>query len=310
MNGELLRVWSRTWQEVWLPFAKSSKTPEDLFSEFVRNLASPPQPPTSPPAPPSGAFDASGELIDAAAIQARVEYEGAMTRYSHYRDRYETALNSEKAAREFFRTLLTEISSETEAVIFLESAHNALVTYGDDSLNDRFRALIKRFIVGFSLRYEVREPFSLHITIPGVFSKLIAEIRRISSADDHLRNLYDDFEEAFSDLRLNRTQARMKTCLQKQFNLLEALGRNCPNVTATTLGAICDQLDWPHARLKEVGKDLYRFGSDYPGLRHGGTPANALRNLEMKDFISVSLMLASFTPYLTNGLDSDHCYSA
>jgi hypothetical protein len=269
-----------------------------------------PQPPVSPPPPSADAFDANGELVELAAIQDRTEYENAVARYSDYRDRYETALNSETSARDFFRRILSQESNEAEAVTFLEAAHNALAAYGDVNLTDRFRQLINRFIVVFSLRYEVREPFSLHTTIPGVFSKLISEIKKISEADDHLRNLYSEFEEAFSDLKSNRTQARIKTCLQKQFNLLEALGRASPNVTETTLGAICNQLDLPHTTIRDVGKKLYGFGSNYPGIRHSGDASGVIRQLNMTDFVSISLMLASFAPYVTYGLDSDLCYTA
>lgn len=192
---------------------------------------------------------------------------------------------------------------------FLENSYLILAVHGDVNLTARFRELVYEFLKSFSLRYELRGEFSLNATIPGLFTKLIAELKQVALTDTHLANLLSEFEEAFADLKTSRTQARMKTCLQKQFNILEALGRKYPNVTANTLGAICDQLDWPHEKIKEVGKNLYKFGSDYPGLRHGGSPNSALRILEMKDFVSLSLMLASFAPYVTHGLDSDRCYS-
>jgi hypothetical protein len=55
-------------------------------------------------------------------------------------------------------------------------------------------------------------------------------------------------------------------------------------------------------------KDLYGFASDYPGIRHGGTPANALRPVEMRDMIAMSILLAGFTPYLSNGLNLETIY--
>ena len=41
----------------------------------------------------------------------------------------------------------------------------------------------------------------------------------------------------------------IKTCIQKQVNLLEAIGSAFPGVKRKTLGAICDQVgnSWPHA---------------------------------------------------------------
>ncbi|MGJ4911788.1 hypothetical protein [Bradyrhizobium sp. HKCCYLS2033] len=307
MNGELLPVWPRTWQEIWVALSKHSSAQVDLFMEMVSGLAVPPRPPGLPVAPPPEAFDENGVLVDNAAIQARQDYETAFAKYSESRSAYETAQNSEEDARLYFREMLKDISTEDAAILFLEKSHVVLVDY-NRGLAERFRELLVNFVTNFNLRYEVRGLCSLHATIPGLFTKLISELKRISLQDPHLTALLCEFEEAFSDLKINRTQARMKTCLQKQYNVLEAFGRQCPHVTANTLGAICDQLDWPHERVKDVGKNLYRFGSDYPGLRHGGTPASALRDLEMKDFVSISLMLASFTPYVAHNLDLDRCY--
>ena len=223
MNGELLPVWDRSWQEVWLPLSRSSMAPEDLFVELVGGLAVPPQPPIPPVAPPTSAFDADGVLVDPIAMDAREKYEMAMQKYTERRNEYESALASEVMAKSFFRRLLGEVSREAKAIDFLESAHAALVGYGNAGLTARFRKLVGKFIVRFSLRYELRGEFSLHATISGVFSKLISEVKRIAVSDAHLNSLLTEFEESFADLKSNRTQARMKTCLQKQFNLLEAL---------------------------------------------------------------------------------------
>ncbi|MHB8267957.1 hypothetical protein [Bradyrhizobium sp.] len=310
MNGELLPVWGQSWQEVWIRLSKSTMAPDDLFVELVGGLAIPPRQPSAPAAPPVGAFNAEGVLVDQNALSARQEYETALERYSKIRSEYETALTSEVVAKSYFRKLLVGVSSEAGAINFLELAHGTLVGYGEMSLTTRFRRIVCEFIAKFSLRYELRGDFSFHTTIPGVFTKLISEVKKLAGADPHLRELLLEFEEAFGDLRNDQTQSRIKTSLQKQFNLLEALGQKYPNVSETTLGAICNQLDWPHATIKEVGKKLYGFRSNYPGLGHGGTSSSVLRQLEMKDFVSLSLMLASLTPYLAYGLDSDLCYTA
>ena len=55
-------------------------------------------------------------------------------------------------------------------------------------------------------------------------------------------------------------------------------------------------------------KNLYGFASDYPGIRHGGTPANALRAIEMRDLIAMSILLAGFTPYLSDQFNADVVY--
>ncbi len=310
MTGELLPAWPRVSKEVWLPLAKSASAPDDLFVVLVEALAEAPHAVPERPVPPAEAFDENGKIADPHWLSVMGQYERLAASVMDYRGRYETALNSEQNARQFFMWLGSGVSTEADAITFLESAHEALEAYGSPELTRRFEQLMNRFVRNFNLRYEIRDPFSFSATMPGVFSKMISEIRQIADADVHLRDLLRDFEAAYADLRAERSSGRMKTCLQKQFNLLEALGRKCPNVTEQTLGRICNQLDWPHDAVRDVGQRLYRFGSDYPGVRHAGTEANARRPLMMKDFISISLMLASFTPYVTHGLDSDRCYSA
>lgn len=117
------------------------------------------------------------------------------------------------------------------------------------------------------------------------------------------------FRDAIRDLRIDRSEDRIKTCIQKEVNLLEALGRKYPGVTRKTLGAICDQVrSWPHDTLKDAMKSLYTFTNDYPGIRHAGTPANSKRGIEMRDLVAVSILLAGFAPYLTDQVDGDCVY--
>ena len=135
------------------------------------------------------------------------------------------------------------------------------------------------------------------------------DLRAVASRDVHLDSLMKDFENTIRDLRADRSDGRIKTCIQKELNLLEAIGRRCPGVTGTTLGAICNEVGtWPHEKVKEAMKALYGFASDYPGIRHGGTPANALRMIEMRDMIAMSILLAGFTPYLCDQLDAEVVY--
>jgi hypothetical protein len=91
--------------------------------------------------------------------------------------------------------------------------------------------------------------------------------------------------------------------------LLEAIGKNCPDVQSGTLGRMCDEVGtWPHDKVKEAMKNMYKFTSDYPGIRHGGTQANAIRDIEMRDLIAVSILLAGFSPYLTDQINSNIVY--
>ncbi len=137
----------------------------------------------------------------------------------------------------------------------------------------------------------------------------VAGERALVGFFESVHDTLEEFENAVRDLRQACSDGRIKTCIQKQVNLLEAIGRTYPGVTGTTLGAICDQVGtWPHEKLKAAMKDLYGFASDYPGIRHGGTPANALRTVDMRDMVAMSILLAGFTPYLSSQLDADIVY--
>lgn len=225
----------------------------------------------------------------------------------------ERTINDTKASRQAFeKTTSSDIAGERALVGFFESVHGVLEQFensGDDTLTNRYFNLLASFIEKFSLRYDLRRPCVICPTLSGVFASLVRDLRVLTSQDTHLDALMKDFENAVRDLRHDCTDGRIKTCIQKQINLLEAIGRTCSGITETELGGICNQLDtWPHKSVKAALKNLYGFASDYPGIRHAGTPSNVLRTIEMRDMVAMSILLAGFTPYLSNVLNPDAVY--
>ena len=81
-------------------------------------------------------------------------------------------------------------------------------------------------------------PCILCPTLPGVFASLVHDLRAITSQDMYLDSLMKDFEESVRDLRIDCSDRRIKTSIQKQVNLLEGLGRVNPGVKRKTLSAI------------------------------------------------------------------------
>lgn len=279
MHGEFIDVWSEMGREIWLPLIEdplddgSENVPDDIFCELYRELAKALK--TLPSA------QELADIID----------------------------NTMQSREAFERTTAEDLAGERALVGFLEATHDALEELGGDELTNRYFNLLARFIDKFSLRYDLRRPCTLCPTLPGMFASLVRDLRALTSQDPHLDQLMKDFQNAVRDLRLSNSESRIKTCIQKQVNVLEAIGRSHPGVTGTTLGLICDQVGtWPHEKLKAAMKDLYRFASDYPGIRHSGTPANALRAVDMRDMIAMSILLAGFTPYLASGLNADIVY--
>lgn len=273
MRGEMIGVWPETWREIWAPLTDSDDVENDIFCELYRELAV--------------ALKATPSVEELAGI-------------------VDSPLQSQEA---FEKIAVDDIAGERALIGFLEAIHPVLYEFGGDELSNRYFNLLAGFIEKFSLRYDLRRPCILCPTLPGVFASLVRDLRALTSQDPHLDTLMKDFENAVRDLRHDCSDGRIKTCIQKQVNLLEAIGMAFPGVTANTLGGICNQVGtWPHEKLKEAMKDLYGFASDYPGIRHGGTPANALRPIDMRDMVAMSVLLAGFTPYLTQQLNADTVY--
>lgn len=273
MRGEFIGVWSEIWREIWLPLIDHEGVPEDIFCELYRELA---------PAlknPPS--VEALADIIDNP-VQSREAFEKAGT---------------------------NDFAGERALVAFLEAAHSALDELVGDELSNRYFNLLASFIEKFSLRYDLRRPCTLCPTLPGVFASLVRDLRALASEDAHLDMLMKEFENALRDLRHDCSDGRIKTCIQKQVNLLEAIGRTTPGVTEPELGGICNQVTtWPHGAIKAALKNLYGFASDYPGIRHGGNPSGALRAVDMRDMVAMSILLVGFAPYLSNALDAGTVY--
>lgn len=273
MRGEFIGVWSETWGEIWLPLIEQEDVPADFFCELYRALA--PALKTQP------SIEALADIIDDP-MQSREAFEG---------------------------TGADDLAGERALVAFLESAHSALDELAGDELSNRYFNFLANFIDKFNLRYDLRRPCTLCPTLPGVFASLVRDLRVVSAQDAHLDALMKEFEDAVRDLRQDCSDGRIKTCIQKQVNLLEAIGRMTPGVTESELGGICNQVTtWPHSAIKAALKNLYGFASDYPGIRHGGNPSGALRAIEMRDMVAISILLAGFTPYLAAQLNADSVY--
>ncbi|MGA9188533.1 MAG: hypothetical protein WB014_08255 [Methanosarcina sp.] len=273
MRGEFIEVWSETWREIWGKLALQKTAPSDLFCEL---------------------YD---ELISALKVKPSVQQLAEITN------------DPERSEEAFANTKAEDISSEWALIDFLESAYETLDDLDGDSLANNYFNLLEEFVEKFNLRYDLRRPCTFCPTLPGIFVSLMCDLRKVTSQDIYLNNHMKDFENSIRDLRIDCSDTRIKTCIQKQVNLLEAMGRLYPGVKEKTISKICDQLGtWPHETIKEAMKSLYRFTCDYPGIRHSGTGKNATREIEMRDMIAVSILLTGFVPYLTNKLDAEVLY--
>jgi hypothetical protein len=273
MRGDFIGVWSETWREIWSKLARSPDAPSDVFCELYRELV--------PALQAQPTVEALADIVDDPA-QARVAFRKIKAKH---------------------------LNGELALLAFLEGAYSVLEDIGGDALANRYYNLLASFIERFSLRYDLRRPCTLCPTLPGVFASLIRDLRSLTSQDAHLHGLMRDFEDSVRDLRGDRGDGRIKTCIQKQINLLEALGERCTGVTHNTLGDICKQIgNWPHTSVSASLGNLYGFASNYPGIRHGGNPRGVLRDIDMRDLIAISVLLAGYTPYFFDTYNADMVY--
>lgn len=268
MRGEFIAVWSETWAAIWLPLAESEAAPQDMFCELYRELAA--------SFAKSPSIETLADVID----------------------------DPHQSREAFEHSSSIPFSSEKALVRFIEEAHDILDDLGGDELTNPYFGLLNNFIDKYSLGYSLRRPCALSPTLPGMFADLTAALKRLSSEDAHLASLYRAHEEAVRDLRFGATEERIKTCISKQINLMEAVAATADEVTKLTLGDMCDQLkSWPHATIRESLKKLYGFASNYPGIRHAGNPNGKLRDVSIRDMAALSIVLTGYAVYLAPSLD-------
>ncbi|WP_413207355.1 hypothetical protein [Rhodospirillum sp. A1_3_36] len=330
MRGDFLGVQSLLIFEVFDPllsFIEENEIEvEDLWLDLLLSALPRPTPPIEPT---YQSYNDDGELHLPEDLEARAAYEAAFERYQAARELYMDASTDDELARDYIRNFFDDVPSESAIVETLEKSFKPFDDAGGDQLPNAYFVAVQTFIEKFSLRYDVRRPsfnrrMAIYPTLPGLFTKMLRDLRLSSAQDAVLAEPMAAFEETIRDLHDERSPRKVKQCIAAHFNLLEAMlsqhpnilsynadvkSGTCPGRTANTFGAMCDRAAvWPHAQVLESAKALYGFASDYPGIRHGGTPASQLREVDMRDLLSISVILTGLSPYLSASMDPEKIY--
>jgi hypothetical protein len=266
MTGTFRSNWQQSWREVWKKLAGTPQAPPDLFIQL---------------------FDVAIDYL----IKPPVGNE------------YDIIHNDPTRAREAFRRLKGEdFKNESAVVAFLETAHRTISGFGNVRLVEGYVKAVKSFIAHFNLRYRVLEPFSLRQLLSGTFAALYAELEKLNGTNSHLAGLMEGFEQAFDSYIRSQHQGDLTDCISKASIYAEGVAAAASKHTGT-LAELCNELKcWPHKAVKGSIKTLYGFCSDYPGIRHAGNAAGKLRNLEGRDALLLSIILVSFSGYITEGI--------
>ncbi len=275
MSGSLRHAWAYLSSELWEPLAnysaKDAVAPADLFSDL---------------------FTTADEFLSPRPTDTQLE---------------EARNDPNKARQRFLALKGTDFASESAIVHFLEAAWRVITDYETPTFEDFYRQLMWGVLRKFNLRYRLDEPFTLLFLLPGSFTNLYAELQRVNAGNSYLVERIVDFEIAFDRYARTQNPTDLRHCIHMASNYAEALASATLGnpTTGNTLGALAGRLtDWPHDKMREALINLYHFCSDYPGIRHGGgTPANARRSLATRDMTLASLLLLSFSGYLSPNLD-------
>ncbi|MCL4274542.1 MAG: hypothetical protein KJZ77_11780 [Anaerolineales bacterium] len=268
MIGNLRERWEYTWADIWEPLGSLPQSPYDLYSQLYRTS---------------------------------VDY---FRRRPNPQELAEIVNSPEVALSAFQSIQGRQFRDEMAVVQFLERAHGLINDFGSRILVRRYGEYVSKFLKKYNLRYETAEPFTLRVRLPALYGDIYEQLRRVNATNPHLLQLMSDFEISFSAFVRTRAQRDLTTAIHRASNYAEGIAAAALNTQGSDMNSLCDRLTnppyrvWPHTAVKQVVKDLYRFCSDYPAIRHAGTPNSRLRNLEVKDTIIVSALFFAASGYL------------
>lgn len=308
MRGEFSGVRHQIIDELLVPLNAYEEVDGNFYIDLFRETIPAPSPPS---APTPTDLDENGKIYLPGDIEAQAIYENAKEKFHNRLAKYSDASSNDGTAWEYLVDYyLDPGTNEPALVVALEKSFSVVQDLGGDALSNDFYLSVDVFLGKYSLRYDLRRPFSFHPTLPGIFANLIKELKVLAKSDANLADRLHDFEDALRDLKIDYSARRIRVCVQAQMNLLEAI--SCRHPTAAgkaTLGEMCKALDtWPHTAVKNSLSSLYGFSSDFSGVRHGKASEGVRREVEMRDLISMSVILAGFIPYLTDALEPERIY--
>jgi hypothetical protein len=268
MTGNFRSQWECTPDEIWEPLAAHEQAPLSLFTDLFTSVDGYLALPT-----PVAVFD-------------------------------EITNDTAKAHDAFCVLKGMDFDTETALADFLASAHKVVSDYSIPGYAELFKLLLRQFLRKYNLRYRLDDPFKLRFLLPGSFSNLYAELQRVNVGNPQLLTLWSDFEHSFDRYLRSQENTDLRTCLSSAHRYAEGLaGSTCG--AADTLGNLCRQIhDWPHVTIREALKKLDGFCSDYPGIRHAGNSTSQLRILGGKDSVLISVLLLTFSGYLSPQIDA------
>ena len=288
MSGSLRLVVDRAFDELWQPLTNYDDCPANVFGETYAGVRPFLREPT-----PEFVRDDDGTIRDYAV---------------NLNDQMAVAMSDSETAEHLLTSLSKDnFESEADALRAISSTYSVLLEVATEDLASNYLNLLKMFVDRYNLMYYVDENAALWISFSGLATALFGQIRFAARGNRQLRKQFNAFEHALAECLADPVESRIMTAIQKQCNVLEAIGSHHHLVSGNknTLSSIVKQVDsWPHESLREATRLVYEFASDYPGIRHGNVGDSALRDLDLRDLAGVAVSLVGLGAYLTDAVES------
>jgi len=215
----------------------------------------------------------------------------------------ETLNDPQKAREEFRKAHLPP--NEDSCISILEGFYDVLSEF-DTDIAEKYRVKLDRFLAEHNLRYSLTPACRFQLTIQGLLMSQCAYLHKSVVGHQNIPESVIQLQASLSHLS-DRNEAA--SCIRIASNLLEGLAKDRATSQTNTLTSAIDHFPsdlFPHSSLKECMKNLYRFWSDYPNIRHAGTPGSRVRDLKRDDaLLSIALTMA-FGSFLS---DDNACES-
>lgn len=285
MRGELRLVVDRGYPELWAPLLEHDDCPDNLYGEVYVALS-------------SHVRELPTEFVR--------DDDGTVRNQAQTLASRRALANSDPEQAEVLVAGIApdDFVSEGAVLNAVRDIHEALVDAAGDTFGFAHLEKLREFVSRYSLRYYVDDQARFWITFPGITAVIFRQLQIAAEFHPQMSQELNAFEHALAECLVDPVDTRIKTAIQKQVNVLEAFGTHHPKVNGKTLGRMVDEVgSWPHDSLPGVGKGLYKFACDYPGIRHAGTFESALRPLDLRDLLGVALSLVGLTPYFSDGFE-------
>ena len=202
----------------------------------------------------------------------------------------ESLNNPPQARKEFRKGLLPP--SEDSCISILEGFYDSLSEF-NTGIAEKYRVKLSRFLVEHNLRYSLTSTCRFRLTLQGLLMSQCAYLHK--SVVGH-QNIPESLVQLQASLCHLSDRNEAASCIRIASNLLEGLAKDRATSQTNTLTSAIEHFPsdlFPHSSLKDCMKNLYRFWSDYPNIRHAGTSGNRARDLRGDDaLLSIALAMA------------------